>query len=171
LNLLGISRKYLYRVGKSLNQVVEGLATLHDVLRFAKRFRNRGISVDAHVQISLQFFLRLFYQKKADLFWYGVAHISHHDRVVVVNSCSQFLHESFLSIYSGNGLLLQLIGVLGDRIAILVKLWRLLPNLHIVLLWLHDDARACFLKVDVVRKEIALFRIDNRLDKFLGVLP
>ena len=141
------------------------------MLGLAKRFRNRGISVDTHIQVSLQFLLRLFNQEKADLFWYGVAHISHHDRVVVVNSCSQLLHESFLSIYSGNGLLLHLIGVLGDRIAILVKLWRLLPTLHIVLLRLRDDTRACFFKVDVVRKEIALFRIDNRLDNFLSVLP
>ena len=66
--------------------------------------------------------------------------------------------------------MLHLIGILGDRIAILVKLWRLLATLHVVLLRLSDDARACFLKVNVVCKEVALFRIDNRLNYLLGVL-
>jgi len=123
-NLLGISSENLDRITESLDQVVQSLATLHNVLGLTESISNGSVCINSHVQVTLQVLLRLFDQEKANLLRDRVSDVSHYNSVIIIDSAPQLLHKSFRIV---DLLLWLIVGVilLGDRVSILIEFGRL----------------------------------------------
>jgi len=88
-----VSRQHLDRVVKGVHQLLESCTTLGDLSRLAQSLHDALVSVNAHVQVSLESVLRLSHQEETDLLGDRVTSVPQHQREVVVDAAAQVSHD------------------------------------------------------------------------------
>ena len=162
-HLLWVPLQHLQGLLKSLDNLVEGSASLRELLWLAKRVQNRLILVDLLVELGLELLLRHSDHEVSNQLGDRFTHRPDRDLKHGVDTGANLLDEDVGA--ASIGLLLGLGRCLSGRndLAVLVVLGR-----HVV--FIRYDRSAVLFVVSVVDEHVVLLRVDNSFDEFTSVV-
>ena len=160
--LLWVALQHLQGLLERLDDLVERAASLCDVLGLTKGVKDRLVLVDSLIELSLELLLGHAHHEVPDQLGNGLSHSADRDLEDSVDTGADLLNEDVGS--AGAWLLLLLmLGLLRDRLSVLIVLLR-----H--LLVLRHNRGAVLFVVSVVDEHVVLFGIDDRLDELTGMV-